>query len=36
MAIESQKELDTVFNKATLELLGLKVPAELQQKAIMK
>ncbi|HZW84250.1 MAG TPA: ABC transporter substrate-binding protein [Candidatus Deferrimicrobium sp.] len=36
MAIESQKDLDTVFNKTTLELLGLKVPADLQQKAIIK
>ncbi|HVJ48557.1 ABC transporter substrate-binding protein [Desulfitobacterium sp.] len=36
MPIESQKEFDTVFNKATLELLGIKLPADLQQKAILK
>ncbi len=36
MPIQSQKDLDTVFNQATLNLLGLKVPAEFQQKAIIK
>lgn len=36
MPIESQKEFDTVFNKATLELLGIKLPADIQQKAILK
>lgn len=36
MPIENQKDFDTVFNKATLELLGIKLPADLQQKAILK
>jgi putative tryptophan/tyrosine transport system substrate-binding protein len=36
MAIESQKEFDTVFNKETLNLLGLKVPDDLAKTAILK
>ncbi|MEA4902097.1 ABC transporter substrate binding protein [Desulfitobacterium sp.] len=36
MPIESQKDFDIVFNKETLNLLGIKLPDDLQQKAIMK
>lgn len=36
MPIESQREFDIVFNKATLELLNIKLPADLQKKAILK
>lgn len=36
MAIESQKQFDTVFNKETLTLLGIKLPDDLAKIAIVK
>lgn len=36
MAIESQKQFDTVFNKEALALLGIKVPDDLAKTAITK
>jgi putative tryptophan/tyrosine transport system substrate-binding protein len=36
MAIESQKQFDTVFNKEALTLLGIKVPDDLAKTAIIK
>jgi putative ABC transport system substrate-binding protein len=36
MPIESQKQFDTVFNKETLTLLGIKVPDDLAKIAIVK
>lgn len=36
MAIESQKQFDTVFNKEALTLLGIKVPDDLAKIAIVK
>ena len=36
MAIESQKQFDTVFNKEALTLLGIKVPDDLAKTAIVK
>lgn len=36
MPVESQKQFDTVFNKETLTLLGLKVPDDIAKTAIVK
>lgn len=36
MPIESQKNFDVVLNKETLEILGIKVPADLEGKATVK
>lgn len=36
MPIESQKEFDVVLNKEALDLLGIKVPADLEEKATIK
>lgn len=36
MAIESQKQFDTVFNKEALTLLGIKVPDDLAKTATVK
>jgi putative ABC transport system substrate-binding protein len=36
MAIESQKQFDTVFNKEALTLLGIKVPDDLAKSATVK
>jgi|SRR5680860_55487 len=35
MAIESQKEFDTVLNQSTIDLLGLKVPQDILSKAVL-
>jgi putative ABC transport system substrate-binding protein len=35
MAIESQKEFDTVLNQSTINLFGLKVPQDILQKAVL-
>lgn len=35
MAIESQKEFDMVLNQSTINLLGIKVPQDVLQKALL-
>lgn len=35
MAIESQNEFDTALNQSTINLLGLKVPQDILQKAVL-